>query len=284
MNSRTKRQIPKLFTSDQPDHKKRKIGRPQDEEKNDGFLKVARFLWDNDDEQITVQDLVEKMEEYLGDSASATNSRIHMKAKLEEHFSDQIIITEINGKPNVVTFRSTVTSILHEFNAQQKYVDPETENLNIIRTASRLIKNDIKLIKTSKFNEIYPLIKTEAETNANFLPKTLKLFLEGIIVGKDNVKLASIGQAVIQAAQPRVIIAPLHVCLAVQLHHNFASRFLIDTLHCYGFVLLTKRFSCLTRMLRWTRDYNGEFIQYVADNVDHNDEPLTVMTPSMAWA
>ncbi|KAJ7377203.1 hypothetical protein OS493_030403 [Desmophyllum pertusum] len=126
------------------------------------------------------------MEEYLGDSASATNSRIHMKAKLEEHFSDQIIITEINGKPNVVTFRSTVTSILHEFNAQQKYVDPETENLNIIRTASRLIKNDIKLIKTSKFNEIYPLIKTEAETNANFLPKTLKLFLEGIIVEQSD--------------------------------------------------------------------------------------------------
>ena len=84
-------------------------------EKNDTFLKVARFLQENDDEQITVVDLVEKMEEYLGDSASAAYGRTHMKARLQEHFGDQIIITEINGKPNDVTFRSTVANILHDF-------------------------------------------------------------------------------------------------------------------------------------------------------------------------
>lgn len=60
------------FASEQPDVKKRKIGRPPDEEKNDAFLKVARFLQENDNEQITVVDLVEKMEEYLVDSASTT--------------------------------------------------------------------------------------------------------------------------------------------------------------------------------------------------------------------
>ena len=38
-----------------------------------------------------------------------------MKARLQEQFGDQIIITEINGKPNVVTFRSTVANILHDF-------------------------------------------------------------------------------------------------------------------------------------------------------------------------
>lgn len=173
--------------------------------------KVARFLQENDDEQKTVVDLVEKMEEYLGDSASTAYGRTHMKARLQEHFGDQIIITEINGKPNVVTFGSTVANILHDFHAQPKNVDLETEKLNIIRTASRLIKSDIKLIKTS--NDIYPLIETEAETNANFLPQTLKLLLEGILASKDDVKVASIGQAIIQAARPRVILAPLQVIL-----------------------------------------------------------------------
>ncbi|CAH3129009.1 unnamed protein product [Porites lobata] len=115
------------FASEQRDVKKRKIGRPQDEEKNDAFLKVARFLQENDDEQITVVDLVEKMEEYLGDSASIAYGRTHMKARLQEHFGDQIIITEINGKPNVVTFRSTVANILHDFHAQPKNVDLETK-------------------------------------------------------------------------------------------------------------------------------------------------------------
>ena len=138
------------------------------------------------------------LQKYLGDSASTAYGRAHMKARLQEHFGDQLIITEINGKAKVVTFRSTVANILHDFHAQPKNVDLETEKLNIIRTASRLIKSDIKLIKTS--NDIYPLIETEAETNSNFLPQTLKLLLEGILASKDDVKVASIGQAIIQAA------------------------------------------------------------------------------------
>ena len=48
-------------------------------------------------------------------------------------------------------------------------------------------------------------------------------------------KCASIGQALMQAARPRVLIAPLQIGLAVQLHHHFASRFLIDSLHAQGF-------------------------------------------------
>lgn len=32
---------------------------------------------------------------------------VHMKNKLKEHFGSTIVITEINGKSNVVTFRST---------------------------------------------------------------------------------------------------------------------------------------------------------------------------------
>ncbi|KAL9952368.1 hypothetical protein ACROYT_G039618 [Oculina patagonica] len=87
-----------------------------------------------------------------------------MKARLQEHFGDQIIVTEINGKPNVVPFRSTASAILHEFHSQQKDVDLDTEKLSIIRTASRLIKNDIELLKTS--NEVYPLIETEKASHA----------------------------------------------------------------------------------------------------------------------
>ena len=277
VNFRTKKQIPMQFASEQRDVKKRKIGRPQDEEKNDTFLKVARFLQENDDEQITVVDLVEKMEEYLGDLASTAYGRTHMKARLQEHFGNEIIITEINGKPNVVTFRSTVAHILHDFHAQPKNVDLETEKLNVIRTASRLIKSDIKLIKTS--NDIYPLIETEAETNANFLPQTLKLFLEGILASKDDVKVASIGQAIIQAARPRVILAPLQVGLAVQLHHHFASRFLIDTLHRLGFCSSYQEAQLFNQNAALDQgtdipDYNGEFVQYVADNVDHNVRTL----------
>ena len=65
---------------------------------------------------------------------------------------DDVIITEINGKPNVVTFRSNAASILHKFYERPKQQDDNVEKLRIIETA---VKNDIKLAETSKIN--YPL-------------------------------------------------------------------------------------------------------------------------------
>ena len=123
------------------------------------------------------------------------------------------------------------------------------------------------------------MIETEAETNANLLPQTLKLLLEGILASKDDVKVASIGQAIIQAARPRVILAPLQVGLAVQLHHHFASRFLIDTLHRLGFCSSYQEAQLFNQNAALDQgtdipDYNGEFVQYVADNVDHNVRTL----------
>ena len=41
MNFRTKKQIPKRFASDEPDHKRGTVGRPPNEDVNDSFLKGA---------------------------------------------------------------------------------------------------------------------------------------------------------------------------------------------------------------------------------------------------
>ena len=49
-----------------------------------------------------------------------------MKTKLQELCGDRIIITEINGKPNVVTFRSTAKAILQDFN-QQEIMEPDAD-------------------------------------------------------------------------------------------------------------------------------------------------------------
>ncbi len=48
-------------------------------------------------------------------------------------------------------------------------------------------------------------------------------------------KIATIGQAILQAARPCVILSPLQLGLGVQLHHHFASKYLIDILHTHGF-------------------------------------------------
>ena len=80
----------------------------------------------------------------------------------------------------------------------------ESEAIRIIETAAKLIKNDIKGIQTS--SEYYPS-KNDLEQDAilQYIPKTLLIFLRKIFAGKDNdLKLASVGQAIMQAARPRV--------------------------------------------------------------------------------
>ena len=281
VNFRTNRQLPQLYETDElPAAKKRKVGRPQNEEKKQAFVKVAKFLEDNDDEQITVGDLVEKMEEYLNDTESEAYGRLHMKTKLLEYFGDKIIITDINGKANVVTFRTTATAILQEFHfrEQQDDLDINEEQMNIIKTAAKLIKNDLKSIPTS--SDSYPTITTDAESHVRYLPASLSTFLSLLTSEKNNaLKVASIGQAIVQAARPRVVISPLQIGLAVQLHHNFASRFLIDTLHHHGFCSSyqdVQMFNQNAALGQGTDipSFNGEFVQYAADNVDHNSRTL----------
>ena len=122
-------------------------------------------------------------------------------------------------------------------------------------------------------------IETE-ERCFNFVPDSLKLLLEGILVGKDvSLKLASIGQAIMQAARPRVLFAPLQVGLSIQLHHHFASRFLIDSLCRHGVCCSyqeVQRFGKNTAVDQGTDipNHTSEFVQYVADNVDHNIRTL----------
>ena len=100
-------------------------------------------------------------------------------------------------------------------------------------------------------------------------------FFRGILTGKDvGLKLASIGQAMMQAARPRVLLAPLQVRVAVQLHHHFASRFLIDSLHRHEFCCSyqeVQKFGQNAAVNQGTDipSHTSEFVQYVADNVDH---------------
>ena len=188
------------------------------------------------------------------------------------------MITDINGKPNVVTFRTTAAAILQEFYIQQDDVDIEEQKMNIIKTAAKLIKKDLKSLPTSSGN--YPTIDTDAESHVHFLPATLSAFLGVLVSEKNNsLKVASIGQAIVQAARPRVVIAPLQIGLAVQLHHNFSSRFLVDTLHHHGFCSSYQEVQMFNQNAALSQgtnipSFNGEFVQYAADNVDHNTRTL----------
>ena len=72
-------------------------------------------------------------------------------------------------------------------------------------------------------------------------------------------------------------MSPLQLGLGVQLHHHFGSRFLVDTLHSLGFCCsyyeVQKYESNAAAILSTTipcQDAEVPFLQFIADNVDHN--------------
>ncbi|KAL5022622.1 hypothetical protein ScPMuIL_001777 [Solemya velum] len=260
--------------------KRQKLGRPKDSSRHEAFLKVAEYLEANDEEQTTIGDLIEKMKYYLGHSQSEAYGFSYMKDCLLEHFGTRIIITEINGKSNVVTFRGVASTMLHNFYNQKK-TDTQAEKMRLIKTAAQLIKSDIKSIVQDK--NVYPssLDITDTETVTEYLPESLTFLLRMLFVGKDkDLKVGSIGQAIMQAARPRVLQAPLLLGLGVQMHFHFASRFLIDTLDSLGYscsyseVQGYERSAAITCGTDIPGYIPGQFIQYVADNVDHNIRTL----------
>ena len=119
-----------------------------------------------------------------------------------------MIITNQSVKANIVTLRRPAASILEEFHSRQKeYANPEEEKVDVIKMAAKLIRSDLKLIQTP--DDYYPLIATDVEKNAIFLPSSLKLLLEGMFSGKmKDLEVASIGQAMAQASRSRALFAP----------------------------------------------------------------------------
>ncbi len=113
-----------------------------------------------------------------------------------------------------------------------------------------------------------------------FLPDSLQLMLNTLFTSKcEQVKVASIGQAIMQIARPRTILALIQVGLGVQLHHHFASKFIIDTLNKFNKHGFCCSYSEVTKFERnaavaQSTDIPGftprHCVQYVADNVDHN--------------
>lgn len=111
-------------------------------------------------------------------------------------------------------------------------MDQTSEKLNIITTAAKLIKPDILSLRLT--SNLYPLSSDieSLEKNLQYIPESLQTLLKIFIREKDpRLKIASIGQTIMQMAKPSLHNAPLQIGLGVQLHQHFSSKFLKDMLH-----------------------------------------------------
>ena len=95
-------------------------GRPEDVAWAEAFTQIVRYCAENN-KQITVTDLCEKLKEYLNGDTPYTEK--YVKMKLESHFGEDVILTGIRGKRNVVTSRSTAEKILERLLKSAKEKD-----------------------------------------------------------------------------------------------------------------------------------------------------------------
>ena len=115
----------------------------------------------------------------------------------------------------------------------------------------------------------------------SLLPDSFKVFLTEVITGKNtSIKLALLGQAIMQAARPRVWTLPLQLGLVVQMRHHFGSEFLNETLNKKGFAASYDEVKNYESSATANHDVNipdipdSNFIQFSADNVDHDAKTL----------
>lgn len=139
------------------------------------------------------------------------------------------------------------------------------------------MKSDVKDIPTNK--ESYDLLERVSSVSdaLEFVPDSLRIVLRELFVGNSlDLKIATIGHAIVQAIRPRVLIAPLQLGLGVQMHHHFSSRYLIDTLNSLGLcssyseVTMFERSSAVHAVTDLDGMMSQGFIHHIADNVDHD--------------
>ena len=280
INFRTDRDVPRQYRSCPP-RKGRKSGRPRNQDQEQAFLEMCFYLEANDEEQLTVSDLGNKMKEFLTDKESTPYGNQYLKQQLMEQYGDSVYIAEGVGVHDIVTMREKTSQILRSyFKSHGKEEDEEAQKRAIIKTAARLIRSDIKTNVPSTSDE-YPSIEMlKLDSALNYIPGTLHTLLDLLLVGQNKPrKVASIGQALIQAARPRAVLAPLQVGLGVQAHHLHRSKLIVETLSAMGFcssykevLRFEKNAACCVApdMLGLSADTEDTSVLFAGDNVDHD--------------
>ena len=149
-----------------------------------------------------------------------------------------------------------------------------------IIAAAKFVRYEI--MQLSNPAELYPNaddICAKEEGNA-WVPSSLQLFMSYLISSKE--KRFSLNQCIVQAARPRTIIALIPFGLGVSVEKNFGSRSLLNQLSRHGFCISAEevlRFKQSAAQFSMNNndedDHKPLFVQYVADNIDHNAVTLT---------
>ena len=160
-----------------------------------------------------------------------------------QHYGQSVVIANAGGCEDVIYFRQTANSLLYDFYRQERDDDDQVEKWRIIKIAADLIKADIADLNCYK--EIYFSIGDLNEsTMLSYVPESLQFLLTNVAPRRSkptDMKLAAIGQSIIQLARPNTILCPLQIMLGVEVHHKTGSKFVVELLRAFGFGSSSKK-------------------------------------------
>ena len=213
----------------------------------------------------------------IAGSEECAYSQKWLKKKLEERYSHHIVFVQSGGSTTKVCLRNMVDYLVTEEWYNQRMSDVEDEAERIIKTAAKLIMEDIRSVKYE--NEFYPAKESMGDltTNREWMPPYLQVMMSYLV--KAPLKQASLGQGIVQATRPRSCLPPILLGIGIDVDHVLGSRWLLDYLSRFGFSVTydeIKRFkqSVLKNDSTEVRIDEGAFAQWSADNVDHNIRTL----------
>ena len=180
-------------------------GRPKNLTCIDNFNAVCEWL-EGEAEIHTLSEVYKKMIEITG-SEDYAYSQKWLKKNLKDKYAECIVFVQAEGNATKVCLRNMVNYLVTEEWYNQRMKDTEDEAERIVKTAAKLIMNEIR---SSNFeHEFYPDKDSMGDVtfNIEWVPPYLKVFMKYLV--KPPLKQASLGQGIVQATRPRSCVPPV---------------------------------------------------------------------------
>lgn len=178
----------------------------------------------------TVSDLHSKMEmlkNEFGDPSAEVFHQRYLKDLLIEKYGDEIYLTNETRRKDVLCFKDLSNKIIRDYH--NKDINKEDEELEIIKTAIKLLKNRIKSMKLDP--TVYP---SKHELTADYkVPETLQYFIDQFTASPEQTNLWK--QMFVKAVRPRSGPMPYLLALGIQLDHKYGSKWLNQRMSKLGF-------------------------------------------------
>ena len=236
-------------------------GRPVIKTQEEIFALICVRM-ENTEDLFTIKDFSDGMEEYGKSYCPKT-----IKYKLKSKYGNSVSFDE---KPRQSAF--VVLDMVKHMQVEDCYDNNEDKSKRIIKMAATILKNEME--KNYCDAEFYPSSEDIKEITSTEVPGLLMYFME--FLTKDELKQNSIAQSLVACYMKKSVL-PLQFGLSVSMDNKFSSRWLINTLHRFGFACSYEELIRYKQNIVQSENVDnvllsqkGEFIQYVGDNTDHD--------------